>query len=181
MIINETLFLRFAISFLCNPCTRNYRRGLYFSCQYYDCICSFHVICFSGSEDNLDSDDEGEEEGEESTDEDDKESDKEEESRQAGKAKPRDLLDSGSEGEDVGDILGGRTKEAKSSFQKHQEKVIYHCELYCKNLTPNLGRDKGIQSRCPRFAVHDEPCLVMYVANLEHEDGNPLSLPQCGD
>ena len=49
------------------------------------------------------------------------------------------------------------------------------------NLTPHWGRDKGIPSECPRFAIHDEACRVVDVANLGQEDGIPESLPQCGD
>ena len=44
-----------------------------------------------------------------------------------------------------------------------------------------LRRDEGIPSECPRFAIHNEACQVMDVANLGHEDGIPKSLPQCGD
>ena len=45
--------------------------------------------------------------------------------RLSGQQRRRDLLaDSDSEGEDVGEILGGK-KEEKSTFEKRQEKVGY--------------------------------------------------------
>ena len=47
--------------------------------------------------------------------------------------------------------------------------------------TATLYRDRGSPSECPWFAIHDEACRVVYVANHWHEDGIPLSLPQCGD
>ena len=50
--------------------------------------------------------------------------------------------------------------------------------IYSKS---HWGREEGISSECPRFAVHHEACLVVDVANLGHKDWIPSSLPQCGD
>ena len=54
--------------------------------------------------------------------------------------------------------------------------VYFNCIL-----TPHWGRDEGIPSECPRFAIHDEAYRAVDVANLGHKDGIPESLPQCGD
>ena len=43
------------------------------------------------------------------------------------------------------------------------------------------GKDKGIPSECPWFAIHDEAGRVMDVANQWHGDGIPVSLPECSD
>ena len=40
-------------------------------------------------------------------------------------------------------------------------------------LTPHWGRDEGIPSECLRFAIHDEACRVMDVANLDMRMGFP--------
>ena len=43
-------------------------------------------------------------------------------------------------------------------------------------LSRHSGRDKGIPSECPWFAIHDEACRVVDVTNHWHKDGIPLFL-----
>ena len=45
-----------------------------------------------------------------------------------------------------------------------------------ENISLHSGRDKGIPSECPWFAIHDEACRVVDVAYHGHSDGIPLSL-----
>ena len=48
------------------------------------------------------------------------------------------------------------------------------------NQTQHCRRDSGIPSLCPRFATSTTRQASSWIANLGHEDGIPLSLPQCG-
>ena len=53
--------------------------------------------------------------------------------------------------------------------------------IFLPRLLFYIVRDKGIPSECPLFAIHDEACWVVDVANHGHEDVISLSHLQCGD